>query len=77
MDIEANKAIGAALRRMRVQKSMTQVDLATRLSKPQSYVSKIEMGERALQVSELPQYAKALGATPEAIVERLFPNEGM
>lgn len=72
MDIEANKTIGAALRRIRMEIPLTQSELARRLGKPQSFVSKIEMGERALQLCELPTYSKALGADPSQIVNRLF-----
>lgn len=72
MNVEANKAIGAALRTMRKETLLTQVDLALKLGKPQSYVSKIEMGERALQVCELPEYANALKMTTEEVVQRLF-----
>ena len=72
MDVEANKAIGVALRRMRGNAMLTQAQLAQTLGKPQSYVSKIELGERSLQVYELPEYAEALGLTPEEVVSRLF-----
>lgn len=74
MNIEANKAIGAKLRDIRKRIPLTQIELAERLDKPQSYVSKIEMGERALQVSELPSYSTALESDPSDLVNRLFGN---
>lgn len=64
MDIEANTIIGAFLRSAR----LTQSDLATLLNKPQSYVSKIESGERSLHVSELFDYSNALNVPPEDLV---------
>lgn len=74
MDIEANKAIGAKLRDIRKRIPLTQNELAERLDKPQSYVSKIEMGERALQVSELPSYSNALETSPNDLISRLFES---
>ncbi len=40
---------------------MTQVDLARRLDVPQSFISKVETGERALKLYEQFDYARALG----------------
>jgi len=53
------------LRKVRLQAGLTQVQAAQKLKKPQSYVSKIERGERRLDVVELQQflrvYKKRLG----------------
>ena len=68
MDIEANTIIGAFLRSARRREQLTQSDLATLLNKPQSYVSKIESGERSLHVSELFDYSNALNVPPEDLV---------
>ena len=40
---------------------LSQVDLAKRLSRPQSFVSKFERGERRLDVIEFLEIAEALG----------------
>jgi transcriptional regulator with XRE-family HTH domain len=40
---------------------LRQVDLAARLGKPQSFVSKVERGERRLDVVELIVVARAIG----------------
>jgi len=41
------------LKRLRIEAGLTQIQLAHRLSSPQSFVSKYETGERALTVPEL------------------------
>jgi transcriptional regulator with XRE-family HTH domain len=45
------------LRRAREESGLTQVEVARRLSRPQSYVSKCESGERRIDVIELEQFA--------------------
>lgn len=48
---------------------MTQAELAARLGKPQSFVSKIERGERRLDVIEFCQVAEALGRDPAKLLQ--------
>lgn len=45
----------------RHEAGLRQVDLAQRLGKPQSFVSKMERGERRLDVVELILVARAIG----------------
>ena len=45
---------------LRESKDVTQVDLAQRLGKPQSYVSKVEILERRLDVIELTDWLNVL-----------------
>ena len=45
---------------LRESKDVTQVELARRLNKPQSYVSKVEILERRLDVIELMDWLEAL-----------------
>lgn len=51
----------AALAQARKEAGMTQAELAKKLKKPQSYVSKVENGERRLDVVELIEIAKVVG----------------
>lgn len=48
----------------RRQASLTQVELSKRLSRPQSFVSKYERGERRLDVIEFFEVARAIGVDP-------------
>lgn len=48
------------LTELRESKNVTQVELARRLEKPQSYVSKVEILERRLDVIELMDWLNAI-----------------
>jgi transcriptional regulator with XRE-family HTH domain len=53
------------LREARLAAGLTQTQVAARLGKPQSYVSKIELGERRIDPVELRQLAKLYGRAVE------------
>lgn len=50
---------------------LTQVQLARRLRRPQSFVSKYENGERRLDVVEFLEVARALRVDPASFLRRL------
>lgn len=54
-------ALMKVLRDTRQGRGLTQADLAARLDRPQSYVAKVEIGERRLEVVEFVAWARALG----------------
>ena len=56
--VEARKAAG-----------VTQVELAARLDRPQSFVSKVERRERRIDVIEFCQVAEALGHDPSKLLK--------
>lgn len=51
------------LRQARLDAGLTQSDVAARLGKPQSFISKVELGERCLDVVELQIVARGYGKT--------------
>jgi transcriptional regulator with XRE-family HTH domain len=51
--------------------NLTQAELAKRLSRPQSFVSKYERGERRLDVVEFLEVTKALGMDPANLIKEL------
>jgi transcriptional regulator with XRE-family HTH domain len=56
------------LRDLRRAASLTQHELAERLDKPQSYVSKVERGERLIDPVELRWWCDATGADVVKVV---------
>ncbi|MBA5640385.1 helix-turn-helix transcriptional regulator [Duganella sp. LX20W] len=50
---------------------VTQIELAARLVKPQSYVAKVEALDRRLDVIELGDWLHALGEPPAKFMGRL------
>lgn len=71
MDVERTKACGRCLASLRRGAGVTQVELALSLGVPQSFVSKIETGERALKVYEQFDYCHALGISPHDFIDCL------
>jgi transcriptional regulator with XRE-family HTH domain len=53
--------VGALLRSLRQEANLRQEDVASRLHKPQSYVSKYESGEQSLDVIEVADICEAVG----------------
>jgi transcriptional regulator with XRE-family HTH domain len=50
---------------------ITQQELAQRLGKPQSFVSKYENGERRLDVVEFLHIARAIGISPSDLLQEI------
>lgn len=61
----------ALLIKTRHDAGLTQVELAVKLSRPQSFVSKFERGERRLDVVEFLEVANALGVDPVEFIQKL------
>jgi transcriptional regulator with XRE-family HTH domain len=60
-----------ALIEARKSASVTQQDLANRLGKPQSFVSKYEHGERRLDVIEFLVIAHVIGVNPYSLLRAI------
>jgi len=46
------------LKKARIQASLTQVEVAKKIKRPQSYISKAEAGEQRLDIVELKKFAE-------------------
>lgn len=58
------------LRQVRVEAGLRQSDLAQRLGKPQSFISKYESGQRRLDLVELREVCAAAGIRLQEFVRR-------
>jgi transcriptional regulator with XRE-family HTH domain len=68
---EAQVTLSRLLRKHRVAAGLRQADVAGRLEKPQSFVSKYESGERRIDFIELDQICDALGIDVIEFVQEL------
>lgn len=59
------------LRDMRKKQGITQKELADRLGRPQSFVSKLESGERNIDLIELIDVAKSIDLKPSSVISEL------
>jgi transcriptional regulator with XRE-family HTH domain len=64
--------IGAQLEAARKKAGLTQVELAKRLRKPQSFVSSYESGQRRLDLLELTRIAATLAVDPRALLNEIL-----
>ena len=62
------KKLGEQLRKIRVQKGMSQGDIAKKLGVHRSYISGIERGIRNPTVKNLERLADALGVDPRNLL---------
>lgn len=71
MDSKTNRAIGAALQKARKKQGLTQAEVAIRYGVPQSFISKLELGERNFMYWEVFVYAYALELPAEDLFHTL------
>ena len=63
-----NQLLQQTLKELRIRASLTQLQLAEKFVKPQSYVSKYESGERRLDLIELKEIAENCDVTLSDLV---------
>ena len=66
----------AVLVEIRIQAGVTQRELARRLKRAHSYVSRIEKGDRRLDVPEMIQWCEVVGADPVDVMKRIVRRGG-
>jgi len=54
---EEYKKLVQKLKQARIESGLTQIDVAKKINRPQSYVSKVEAGEQRIDVLELKKFA--------------------
>jgi len=68
------KRLLALLREMRIKAGLTQAELASRLHRDQTFVSKYETGERRLDILELRDVCSAIGIDFKQFIRALDTN---
>lgn len=68
---DAYRALLAALVQARLEADMTQQQLADKLGRPQSFVSKIENGDRRIDVIEFLEICRLLGADAGVLLKQV------
>ena len=68
-------AVAVAIAKARKKAGLSQDRLANRLNRCQSYVAKIELGEREIEVREFVWIVRRIGADPLQLLERLFRDD--
>jgi len=66
------KPIGRRLAALRTERKLTQRALAELLGRPHSYVDKLELAERRLDVLDLQAFALAFDMAPARLLELLL-----
>ncbi|HXD29514.1 MAG TPA: helix-turn-helix transcriptional regulator [Pyrinomonadaceae bacterium] len=69
--LDQQKKLLVLLRSVRVDAGLTQSDLATRLARDQTFVSKYESGERRLDILELREVCQAIGTDFVMFIRKL------
>jgi transcriptional regulator with XRE-family HTH domain len=65
------KKLLALLKNLRLDAGLTQAELASRLQRDQTFVSKYETGERRLDVLEFREVCRAIGMDVVTVIRRL------
>jgi len=68
---DIDRRLQDVLAECRNERGLTQVQLAKKLGKPQSFISKYETGERKLTVGDFVAVCQALGADPGILLKKL------
>ena len=64
---ENYRSLLTLIRKLRLDAGLNQTEVAERLGRPQSWISKVEVGERRIDVEELRQLCIALGTDLTAV----------
>lgn len=63
-----------AIKAARIERGLSQRELARRLGKPHSFVNKTEQLERRLDILEFIAWAQALGISPETLIQAILDS---
>ena len=67
--MSSGKKLGENLRKLRLKKNMSQVDLANALNVDRAYISNVENGKQNLTLSTMEKVAKVLGVSVDQLLK--------
>ena len=68
---DREKKLRELLKEARLDRELRQVDVADSLGRPQSYVAKVESGERTLEFIEVLDYCKVVRLDAASLIKEL------
>ena len=68
---DRKKLLRQILRQAREDAKLRQIDVAALLDVPQSYVAKVESGERKISFIEILDFCSAIELDPQILIDRL------
>lgn len=69
--LEQYQLVIHTLKEARIKQNITQEKLAQALNRPQSFIAKVESGERRLDVVEFVHIARLLSLNPETVIKKI------
>jgi transcriptional regulator with XRE-family HTH domain len=74
--IVSKKDVGERLRTLRIERGLTQVQLAEMVGTHQTALSQVEVGRRGVSLDQILKLARALKVTPDQILGETPPPNG-
>jgi transcriptional regulator with XRE-family HTH domain len=71
LDADRRELLCRELRQARLRAGLRQSDVSEALGRPQSFVAKIETGERRIDLIETLQICRAVGLDPHALIDKI------
>lgn len=68
------RALIGALKEARLEAGLTQIDVAKALKATQTFVSKVERGERRIDVIEFIDICRVIGIDPTALLRKVIAS---
>lgn len=73
--VKDRKAIALRLRNAREAAGLTQTELGLKIGRPQTFVSKIELGERSLSLLDAQQICASLQISVDSLLGQVVTDE--
>jgi transcriptional regulator with XRE-family HTH domain len=72
LDADRRMLLCRELRQARLRAGLRQVDVSQKLGRPQSFIAKIESGERSIDLIETLSVCRVIGLDPHALIDLIL-----